>query len=184
MEERRDLLVIKTADHPDQGERTEQETQVADAIDDERLAGGVIVFGVGVPKADQQVRAQTDAFPAKESHRQAGAQHQQDHREQEQVQVSHETGKAAIRPHIADRIQGDQRADAGDEQQHHARQAIEQEAERQRERPGVEPRPQALGQRRSNGITVWHMGEVPGANTGDGKRQSREQHRNQRGKTT
>ena len=41
----------------------------------------------GEPEADQQVRAEADALPADEHHREVGAEHQHQHERGEQVQV-------------------------------------------------------------------------------------------------
>ena len=89
------------------------------AVGDERLLAGARLVGVLEPEADQQVRREPDAFPADEQDEQRPAQHQQQHEEQEQVEVGEVARVARVVLHVADRVDVDQRADAGDDQRHH-----------------------------------------------------------------
>ena len=81
------------------------------------------------PEADQQVRGEADAFPADEEDQQRAAQHEQQHEEQEQVQVGEEAAEALVVRHVADRVDVDHRADAGDDQHHDRGQAVEVEGD-------------------------------------------------------
>ena len=72
------------------------------------------------PEPDQQVGAEPDALPAHEHQRQVAAQHEQQHEEREQVQVREVAHALLVVRHVADRVDVDQRADAGDDQHHHA----------------------------------------------------------------
>ena len=68
-------------------EDRQQEAEVADAVDDERLLarrGAPVLLEV---EADQEVGAQPHALPADEQDEQVGAQDQGEHGEHEQVQV-------------------------------------------------------------------------------------------------
>ena len=65
----------------------EDEAEVADAVDDERLLAGVGRRLLLEPEADQQVRAEADALPADEHHQEVGAEHEHEHERREQVQV-------------------------------------------------------------------------------------------------
>ena len=111
-------------------EHAEDEAPVADAVGDERLLAGVRRALLLVPVADQQVRAEADAFPAHEHHQEVVPQHEHEHEEAEQVQVAEEARHAAARlvGHVGRRVDVDQRADAGDDQDHHPGQRIEAEA--------------------------------------------------------
>ena len=52
------------------------------------------------PEADQQVAAEADAFPADEEHRQVVAEDQDQHREDEQVQVGEEARVRLVLAHV------------------------------------------------------------------------------------
>ena len=91
------------------------------------------------PERDEEVRAGADALPAEEGEQQVVAEHEHEHREHEQVQVDEELGEPRVAVHVADRVEVDQRADAGDEQDHRHRQRVEQEAEVDLEAAGRDP---------------------------------------------
>ena len=113
-------------------EHAEHEAPVADAVGDERLLAGVRRALLLVPVADQQIRAQADPFPADEHHQEVVAQDQHQHEEAEQVEIAEEARHAGPRlvGDVGGRVDVDQRADAGDDQQHHPRQRIEPESPR------------------------------------------------------
>ena len=113
-------------------EDAEDEAPVADAVGDERLLAGVRRALLLVPVADQQVRAEAHAFPAHEHHQEVVSQDEHEHEEAEQVQVAEEARDAAARlvGHVGRRVDVDQRADAGDDEDHHPGQRIEPEAPR------------------------------------------------------
>ena len=121
---------IERAEGREDQEDAEDEAPVADAVGDERLLAGVRRALLLVPVADQQVRAEADALPAHEHHQEVVPQDEHEHEEAEQVQVAEEARDAAARlvGHVGRRIDVDQRADAGDDEQHHPGQRIEAEA--------------------------------------------------------
>ena len=89
----------------------------------------VAAAGRGVPERDQQVRRETDALPAEVEHHVVVAEHQQQHRRDEEVEVAEEPPAARVVRHVADRVQVDQGADAGDQQDEDRRQRVEQQPE-------------------------------------------------------
>ena len=91
------------------------------------------------PERDQEVGAGADALPAEEGDEHVAAQHQHQHREDEQVQVHEELRELRVAVHVADRVQVDQRADAGDEQRHRDRQRVDQEPDAHVEAADVDP---------------------------------------------
>ena len=134
-----DLAVVQRAEGEEGEEHRHHEAEVTDAVGDEGLLAGA---GVGVllePERDQQVGARAHALPAEEGEDEVVAQHQHQHREDEEVQVGEEPREAAVAVHVPDRVQVDQRADAGDEQDHRHRQRIEQEPDVDREVAGRDP---------------------------------------------
>ena len=112
---------------------------------------------LGEPEGDEEVRAGADALPAEERDQQVVAEHQHEHREHEQVQVDEELREVRVAVHVADRVQVDQRADAGDEQAHGDRQRVDQEPDVDLEAAGRDPGEQrlredvVLGRRSSRG---------------------------------
>ncbi len=114
---------IERAELLEDEEHRQRESEIADAVDDERLVAGVGGELFIEVEADQQVAAQAHAFPADEENQVVRRQHQGQHEEHEQVQIGEEAVIAAkIRAmlvrHVADGIDVDQGADAGDDQQH------------------------------------------------------------------
>jgi hypothetical protein len=139
-------IELERAGGGDQHERAEHEAEVADAVDDERLLPRLRRGRTLVPEADQQVRAQAHALPAHEQEQEVVREHEREHREHEQVQVEEEPPERGVVAHVADGVDVDQRADAGDDQHHDRGQRIEQERDVGRERPHPHPRPRHLGQ--------------------------------------
>ena len=126
---RRDLLEVERAEVREDQQRAEDEREVADAVDDEGLLAGVGGRLLLVPEADQQVGAEADAFPAHEEHREVRPQHQHQHERGEQVQVREVPRVFAVGllVHVRGRVDVNQRADAGDDENHHGRQRVDAE---------------------------------------------------------
>ena len=82
-----------------------------------------------LPEADQQVGRQADALPADEQHQVVVGEDQDQHRRDEQVQVGEEAAAALVVRHVADRVEVDQAADAGDQQGEQDRQLVDQQAD-------------------------------------------------------
>ena len=61
--------------------------RIAHAGHDERLARRRAVRGIAVPEADQQIAAQSHAFPAQQEKQEIVPQQQRDHRCDEQIHV-------------------------------------------------------------------------------------------------
>jgi hypothetical protein len=138
---------------PEEEEDAEHEAEVADPVHDECLVAGGRVGELPVPEADQRPRAEADALPADEHEEQAVAQHERQHREREQVQIGEEAPVARVVVHVPGRVDVDEPADAGDDQDHHRRELVHLEGdvgvEGPRVDPGEEPRqqePVVLGQ--------------------------------------
>ena len=104
----------------EQRERADQEGEVADPVDDERLAPGVDVREVLVPEADQQVAAEPDALPADEQQRGGCRPSPGASSRQEQVQVGHEAREAGVvAPCTRSEYTWMREPMPGDVQQHH-----------------------------------------------------------------
>ena len=135
----------------DQKQRQDQ-AEVADPVDDERLLRGVHRHLGRAVVADEQVAAQAHALPAEEQQHEVVGHHQRRHREDEQRDPGEEAGVARIPLHVAHGVDGDQRADAGDDEEHHAGEVVDRVGEAHRQVAALEPGPQrgearaALGQ--------------------------------------
>ena len=79
-----------------------------------------------------------------EGDQQVAAEHQDEHRGDEQVHVQEELGVVLVALHVPDRVQVDQGADAGDEQHHGHRQRVDVEGGVDLEAVDRDPRPQVL----------------------------------------
>ena len=106
-------------------EHREQEAEVADAVDDEGFLAGV---GGGVlleVEADEQVGGEADALPADEHQQEALGEHQDQHEEHEEVEIGEEAPVALFVRHVADRVDVDEEADAGDDAEHDEREVVD-----------------------------------------------------------
>ena len=111
-------------DHED----AERHADVADRVHDEGLLGRRHGGRALPPEADQQVRREADEPPAGEQEHEVPGEHEQQHREHEQVEVREEALLLGIALHVADRVGVDQEADAGDHEQHHGRERVDEDA--------------------------------------------------------
>ncbi len=156
VELRADLAEGERAEVGHQQKHSDEKAEVADAVDDEgllaRVGGGFLLE----PEADQQVRGQAHALPANKHHQRIAGQHQHRHEKQKKVEVGEVPRVAFVVAHVADGVDVNQEADAGDDQQHDQRKLIEDEAEVDVQQAGVDP-----GQRA--GLDVgqgnWRPGE-------------------------
>ena len=136
---RENLAEIERAEvHRDQ-EHGQRKSEIADAVHDERLVAGVGGEFFEEVESDQQVAAQPHAFPADEQQQEVRAQHQNQHEEHEQIQVREEAVVAAFVRHVADGVNVDQKADAGDDHQHHGGQPVDREIDADVQRAGLDP---------------------------------------------
>ncbi len=149
----------------DRAERDEHQhhgdaqSDVAHAVHHEGLLGGHCCFVAVLPEADQQVRGQTDALPPEVKQQVVVGHDEQEHRGHEQVQIAHEPSFAGVLSHVAERVDVDQRADAGDEHDERDRQRVQAQRELDIEGAGEDPVPhvehdQAVRLRQSH-----HLGE-------------------------
>ena len=116
---------IQYADVGEQHKHRDHKTEVADAVDDERLLAGVGVYLVAEPESDQKVGTEADSFPADEENGVVRSKHEHQHEEHEQIQVGEVSRIPWIVAHVADAEDMDQSTDSSDDQNHHHRQLIE-----------------------------------------------------------
>src|SRR5205807_3003195 len=94
----------------------EHEAPIADTVRDESFLGCGRGFVFVDVISNQQVRAETDTFPADEHQKEIISEHQRQHREHEQIQISEEAVIAAVTAHVAGRKDVNQQAYKGDEE--------------------------------------------------------------------
>ena len=152
--ERRVVEVERAVGHPEQ-ERGHREAEVADAVDQKGLLGGLGRLGPGEPKADQQVAAGAHRLPEDVHEQEVARRHEHRHREHEHRHQGEESRIAGVAVHVADRIDGDEQADEGDDHQQGRGQWIQSQRHRDREGCGGARgiRPRCLG--------VGHAGPFP-----------------------
>ena len=125
---------------------------VADPVVDEGLLAGTGRRVPGEPEGDQPVRAGAHPLPPDEGHQQVAPEHQDEHRGHEEVHVEEELRVVLVALHVADRVQVDETADAGHEQDHGHRQRVDVEAGVDLQAVDRDPRPQVLGVRPDRGV--------------------------------
>ncbi len=135
-----DVADVERAQADEDEHDPEGEADVADPVDDERLLGGQRRAALAVPEPDQQVAAQADQLPGHEHDQEVAGQDEQQHAEHEQVEVGEEAPVARVVGHVADRVDVDQQADRGDDDQEAGGQRVDDEADLDHEVAGGDPR--------------------------------------------
>ena len=79
-------------------------------------------------ESDEEVAAGAHALPADKKKEEVVRQHQHKHRKHEQVQVTEEAVVAAFVRHVAGGVNVNQKSDAGDDENHYARERIDLES--------------------------------------------------------
>ncbi len=122
-------LIVENPEVEEDQEGREDHADVADRVHDESLAGRQHRRRALEPEADQEIRAETDAGPADDQPDEISGEDEQEHREHEEVHVGEEARVSRILPHVADRVDVDQKADPGDHQDHQGRERVDVEVE-------------------------------------------------------
>src|SRR5439155_3513202 len=110
-------------------ESGEDHADVADGIHHERFATGKHRRRSLVPEADQQVGAESDTGPTNDQPDQIAGQNEQQHRKHEEIHVGEESRVTGVFPHVADRVDMNHEADAGDHEDHQGGERVHIEVE-------------------------------------------------------
>jgi hypothetical protein len=121
--------VIEGAEVREDQRDAQEEAEVADPVDEERLQRGVDGALARSPEADQQVRHQADRLPAEEQLQEVVRHHQHQHREGEQRDVREEALVARVVGHVADGVDVHHQRDEAHHHHHQHRQPVDQEAD-------------------------------------------------------
>ena len=97
-----------------------------------------------VPERDQEVRGRAHERPPDDQDHEVGRQDQQQHREDEEVQVGEVARVAAVAAHVGDRVEVDQERHARHHQAHEHRQRVHQDREVDLEVAGGRVGPRAV----------------------------------------
>ena len=122
---RNDVVEKNGAGRAPDHKNANHETEIANATSDESFFGGI---GRGIalePMTDKQIGTEADQFPEDEQHHEVVREYDAQHREHEEGKGSEITRFAGIIPHVAEGINMDQTADAGDKHKHGFAQLIE-----------------------------------------------------------
>ena len=112
-----------------------------------------------LPETDQQVRRQTDAFPADVEPEEVVGEHEEQHRSEEEIEVGEELTTLGVVRHVADRVDVDQRTYTGDEQDETHRQLIKLQSELDLKTVDRDPTEQVLGDGAVGGVAAEHGDE-------------------------
>ena len=134
-----DLAEAEGAKVGNHQEHRDEKAKIADAVKDERLLAGIRSRFTQEVKADQQVGGEAYALPADEHEQEVLRQHQRQHEKHEQIEVGEEAPVSLFVRHVADGVDVNEEAYAGDDQQHDQGQWIEQEGKIGAEGGGFDP---------------------------------------------
>ena len=132
-------LVLQGPEDREHQQDAEQEPEVADPIDDERLGRRSPCRVPFIPVADQQIGTQAHRFPEHEQLEEVVGHDQHQHGEREQRDVGEEPGVARFAVHVPDGIDVHQSADDGHQQQHGRGQLVHVEPQPDGEIAGCPP---------------------------------------------
>ena len=122
---REHVPVVERVHVPEDQERPDDHPHVADHVDHERLDARVGRGAPPVPERDQQVGGGADERPAHDEQDEVARHHQQEHREDEVVEVREVARVAPVRVHVRDRVDVDEERDAAHDERHEHRQRID-----------------------------------------------------------
>ena len=124
---------------PEEQQNSNRKSKVANSRGDERFLPRINRRLLQKPESDQQIAAQPDAFPTHKHQHNVGGQHQRQHEEDKQIQVSEEAVISFLVRHVAGRINVHEQAYERHHQQHYDRQMVHLQREIHLERARRHP---------------------------------------------
>src|SRR6266849_7980760 len=124
-----EVLKVDNPEVEEDQEGGEDHPHVADGVHDEGFASCQDRRPALEPEADQQVGTEADEGPADDQPDEIPGEDEKEHREDAEVHVREEARVAGVLSHVADRIDVDQEADAGDYQHNQGRERVDVEVE-------------------------------------------------------
>src|SRR5713101_6293146 len=119
-----ELNEIQRSECSEQQKHSQHESEIADAIDDERLLPRIRSRFSQEVETNQQVTAEAYALPSNKEQHVIRCQHQDEHEKHEQIEVRKEPVVTALMGHVPGRVNVDEPAYAGHHQHHHDRELI------------------------------------------------------------
>ena len=103
--------------------------------------------GLLKPEPNEEIGSETDALPSDEHQQCIACQHQNRHEKKEQIQVGEVAPVSFFVAHVADGIHMDEKANAGDDEQHEQGELVEHKAEIDVQCAGVDPGARSVSSR-------------------------------------
>jgi hypothetical protein len=144
-----DCDVVDRFKCPEEKQDADGEAEIADTRGDERFLACADGGLLEEPEADQQVAAESHAFPSDEHQNDVAGENQREHEENEKIQVREEAVIALFVRHVTGRVDVDEQADKGDDEQHNDRELVHLKPEVDLKDPGVNPSEVSLGEKRN-----------------------------------
>ncbi len=154
-----DLRVRQRAEVREDHEDRQRQSGVPDPVHHERLLGRGGRGRLLIPETDQQVGRQAHTFPARVQDQVVVGHHQQQHGREEEVEVSEKPSAVRVFGHVADRVDVDQRSDAGDQQHEADRQLVDLQREVDLQIADRDPAEQVLADGPGVAVPAEHLGE-------------------------
>ena len=117
----------------------EREADIADPIHDKRLHRGRVGGAAFVPVSDEQVGAESDAFPAEEHLQEVVGGDKAQHEKGEERQVAHEARQRAVAAHVSERVDMHGGRDERDDAEHHGGESVHIDRPGDFQRAGADP---------------------------------------------
>ncbi len=130
---------VEAAEDVADGEQTDDHAEVADPGDEEGLLARGGRRGAEEVERDQQVGAEAHQLPPGVHHEEVAGEHEEQHREDEEVEVGKEPALVLVVGHVPDGVPMDQAAHAGHDEDHDHRQRVDAEVDGDPEVPGCHP---------------------------------------------
>ena len=140
--ERVELVAHDGAEGPEQQHQAEQEAPVPHPVHEKRLLAGRGRRLLLEEEADEQEGAKADSLPAYKHQQVVVRHHQKQHGEREQVEPGEVAGEQVVLGHVADAVDVDQEADAGNHQHHRHGERIDAQRHRRLEAARADPLPE------------------------------------------
>ena len=104
----------------------EKEARVADAVHHKGFRGGLCGGDLVVVIADQEIGTESHPFPADKEHHIVVPHDEEQHGDHEEVHVGEESREPILSVHVADGVDVNQKSDSRDDEQHDARERIDE----------------------------------------------------------
>ena len=114
-------------------QNAEHESEIADACGNERFLRCIRGRVAFEPVANQNIRGKANQLPKNEQHHEIVRENYAEHREHKERQRREIAGFAFIVPHVAQRINMNQRSDAGNQNEHRLTKIIQYKTKRDSE---------------------------------------------------